>query len=271
MANWHDVFRRPTDQAIGDWLGAIAHRLLNGVRLVVADEPHRLVEVEAYYHSQDHSDPFAHRDPVQLECGRWYFHKTHGVYRSGSFKGLDVSFGDGKAHGGILFRGLETPDGKLIDGPSLLVDYLLTKTGTRSVSSFDMAVAKRLAWDADNVLRLDSIDDEVRPVYTSTRVGLSLKRTKATPENLRFLLQPYRFLTEPRRTAKGKVHMVLSLRRQGYQEDVIKELTGCPITAIRRHLTALAEVTPDTTLAEFAGKNLGPRELCLLHGLGDRQ
>jgi hypothetical protein len=171
----------------------------------------------------------------------------------------------------VLFRGLETPDGKLIDGPSLLVDHLLAKTGNRTVASLDLAVAGRHAWDADNVLRLEPVEGEARPVYTSARVGLSLKRTKATPENLRYLLAPYRFLTEPRRTAKGKVQLVLSLHRQGYQEDRIKEMTGCPITAIRRYVVALREVTPETALAEFAGKDLGTRELCMLHGLGERQ
>src|SRR5438105_3572542 len=88
MATWHDVFHRPAKGTVQEWLTALAGRLLNGVRLVVANEPHRLVEVEAYYHSEDHPDIFAHRDPIQLECGKWYFHRTRGVYRSGSFKGL---------------------------------------------------------------------------------------------------------------------------------------------------------------------------------------
>jgi hypothetical protein len=246
----------------------LGHRLLNGVRLVAAGEPYRLVEVETYYHSEDHPDPFSHRDPIQLECGRWYFHRTGGIYRSGSFKGLDVTFGDGAAYGGILFRGFETPEGRLIDGPSLLVDHLLKKTGNRTVASLDLSLANRLAWDEGGLLRLEMIDDESRPVFTSARVGLSFKRVRPMSENVRFLLSPYRFLTEPRRIAKGKALLVLPLHRAGHQEAVIKSLTGCPITAIRRHIMAFREGAAITDPAAFAGKDLGSRELGQLHGMG---
>jgi hypothetical protein len=42
-----------------------------GVRRLAASprldgEPHRLVEVEFYYHGEGHPDPFAHRDPLTL-------------------------------------------------------------------------------------------------------------------------------------------------------------------------------------------------------------
>src|SRR5436190_13886567 len=163
MATWRDLLQRPGG-GVEKWLAAIADRLLNATRLVVAGEPHRLIEVEAYYHSEDHADPFAHRDPVQLESGRWYFHKTRGVYRSGSFKGLDLSFGDGKAFGGFLFRGLETADGTLIDGPSLLVDHLLEKSGKRDVASLDLAVGGRKTWDPECPVRLEDHADDKRPV-----------------------------------------------------------------------------------------------------------
>src|SRR4051812_41318439 len=215
MATWWDVLKRPESGTPGDWFGAIAGRLLNGVRLIAGGEPHRLVEVEVYYRSGDHPDPFAHRDPIQLQCGKWYFHRTGGVYRSGSFKGVDLTFGDGKAHGGVLLRGLETPDGKLIDGPSLLVDYLLAMSGKRDVTTLDLAIADRPAWDAGSPLRLEAVKEEQRPVFTCSRVGLSLRRMKPTAGNVGYLLKPYRYLTEPRRTAKGKVLLVLGLHRRG--------------------------------------------------------
>ena len=65
------------------------------------------MEVEVYYHAADHPDPFAHRDPAQLHVGRWYFHRTGGTYRGGSFKGLDLAFGGSAAHAGVLIRGIE--------------------------------------------------------------------------------------------------------------------------------------------------------------------
>src|SRR5205085_6803669 len=111
-----------------------------------------------YYRGPAHDDPFTHGDPIQVHPGRWYFHKTAGVYRGGSFKGVDVTFGDGTARGGILFRGLERPDGSLIDGPSLLVDHVLTLCGADSVAELDRKIAERLAWDPSSPMHFEEVD-----------------------------------------------------------------------------------------------------------------
>src|SRR5262245_54518774 len=129
MSDWHQLLRKPDalrgSDELGPWFTAVAARLLNGAALLAGGVRHRFTEIEFYYHGDGHLDPFAHRDPVQLHVGRWYFHRTAGVYRSGSFKGLDLSFGDGTAFGGVLIRGLATEDDVLVDGPSLCVDHLL--------------------------------------------------------------------------------------------------------------------------------------------------
>src|SRR5262245_31781785 len=270
MASWRELLRRPEDLSIEGWLTALGTRLLAATRLVVAGQPHRLVEVEAYYHSADHPDPFAHCDPIQLESGRWYFHKSHGIYRSGSFKGLDVTFGDGRAHGGVLFRGLEAPDGTLIDGPSLLVDHLLALTEKLDVRTLDLIIGKRAAWEDDNLLRLEDVDEESRLVIRTSRVGLSLKRQKPTPLNIDYLGRPYRFLTEPRRTAKGKVHVVLALHREGRSPEEIKKLSGCPTGTVQRYIADYEEGKKETDPSVYGGIDLGPRELCRLLGFAQR-
>src|SRR5690242_4649153 len=176
--------REPLD----DWFTSIAERLLNGSRLLVGRQAYRLVEIEFYYWSNAHPDPFTHRDPIQFDIGYWYFHRTGGVYRSGSFKGLDLTFGHEDASGGILIRGLETPDGKLIDGPSLCVDHLLDATGAAKVAELDRAINKRLAWENGNPLVLEETDArEERPLLRSPRVGLLLKKATARTESTRFV------------------------------------------------------------------------------------
>src|SRR5579859_507484 len=136
MFAWETLLQKPDnfeDGTIADaWFTQITNRLLNGAHILVNNEPHRLVEIEVYYHGEAHPDPFTHRDPLQKENGRWYFHRTRGTYRGGSFKGIDLTFGDGKAFGGVLIRSIETASGTLIDGPSLCVDHLLAKTGART-------------------------------------------------------------------------------------------------------------------------------------------
>src|SRR5262245_59151424 len=124
LPSWSRLLARPADFADGPtsdaWFARIAHRLLAGCRLVVAGKPHRLIEVEVYYHGPGHLDVFAHRDPVQVHPGRWYFHRSRGQYRGGSFKGIDLSFGGmhagQPAYGGVLFRGLVDDTGQQIDG-----------------------------------------------------------------------------------------------------------------------------------------------------------
>src|SRR5205823_1464943 len=161
--------------------------------------PHRITECEFYYRGPAHDDPFTHGDPVQVHAGRWYFHKTAGTYRGGSFKGIDVTFGDGTAKGGILLRGAETANGTLIDGPSLLVDHVLRLCGAASVAELDATIAGRLAWDGSNPLHFAENPAGGRGVLGCARVGLSLRRAWPGSRMPAYLTRHYRFLTEPRR------------------------------------------------------------------------
>merc|ERR1711879_385882 len=108
-----------------------AETLLNGATLFISGKKHRFVELEFYYcHPKHHNDIFAHRDEYQKRCGIWYFHRTGKGFKGGSYKGLDIAFGNNDAHGGILIRGIhDLENKKLIDGPSLCVDHILKTTG----------------------------------------------------------------------------------------------------------------------------------------------
>jgi 3-methyladenine DNA glycosylase Mpg len=270
MNDWPALLRKPDtpgEDAIDRWFRRIAGRLLNGARLVVAGQAFRFVEVEFYYHAGGHPDPFTHRDPLQKTCGRWYFHRTRGVYRGGSFKGFDLTFGDESAFGGVLVRGLEAPDGTLIDGPCLCVDRLLVRTKKGDVASLDAAIAGRPSWDPESPLFLRWQDGgEEREVYRSARVGLSLKRGVASAEPPRFLLRPYRFLNEPRRTAKGKLLLVLALHARGRSAEDIRALTGCPAGTIRRYIADFEAGRAQASFDAYRGRDLGPADLCRLHG-----
>ncbi|QEL14697.1 hypothetical protein [Limnoglobus roseus] len=243
---WEELFQRPKDFVADEWFARIAATLLNASRLIVAGEPHRLTEVELYYHGPAHEDPFAHRDPVQQQVGVWYFHRTGGTYRGGSFKGLDLAFGSPGVFSGLLFRGLEDSAGRFVDGPSLLVDHILKKTGAKSVRELDAGIADRVAWDASSPVHLMRLPEpESRPIYRAARVGLTLKRATLGDPRPQFLRKDYRFLTEPRHTKKGKAHIVRGLHQQGVPIERIRELTGSPLASIRRYLT-LAAGTPPT-------------------------
>jgi hypothetical protein len=272
---WESLLLEPAglvgDHAFAAWFDAIARRLLCGCRLVAAGVPHRLTEVEFYYHGGDHLDPFSHRDPIQKELGRWYFHRTAGIYRSGSFKGLDLTFAGPAAFGGILIRGVEQEGGPLLDGPSLTVDHLLRTTETADVPELDAAIAGRPVWHPDSPLRLAWSDDVTDlAILKSARVGLSLKRMRRAEPPTRFILKPYRYLTEPRRIRKGKLHMALALHAGGATAGEIRARTACTMAALARYVADFEQGKREASFDPYFGIELGPRELARLHGLSWR-
>jgi hypothetical protein len=271
MADWQTLLHEPDGLAGSDnlagWFDEVAQRLLNGTRLLVGGEPHRFTEVEFYYHGGAHLDTFTHRDPIQRSTGRWYFHRTRGVYRGGSFKGFDLTFGGSDAFGGVLIRGIETDEGALVDGPSLCVDHLLKRTEAADVATLDAAIEERPAWDADSPLSIEVAELIHRPILRSARVGLSLKRLRQSEGPPRYIMRPYRYLSEPRRIAKGKLHMVLALHAAGEGPEEVREVTGCTRSVLERYVADFEEGRRAADFTPFWGIDLGPRDLCRLHGV----
>jgi hypothetical protein len=273
IMQWKELLLEPatglTDEsAFANWFASIAQRLLCGCRFIVADQPHRFTEIEFYYHGEPHLDVFTHRDPIQKGTGLWYFHRTNGVYRGGSFKGFDLTFGAQSAFGGILIRGIEAENGPLVDGPSLSVDHLLATTGVNGVASLDEAIEGRPAWDRDNPMHLEWLPTLTeRPILRTARVGLSLKRLRKSEPPTRFIMRRYRFLSEPKRISKGKQHMVLALHVDGTAPGAIREQTGCTKGALERYIADFEEGKAEASFDSYFGIDLGPKELARLHGL----
>jgi hypothetical protein len=269
--DWPTLLKKPANLAAPGvattWFDAIAEQLLNGVNLRAGGKGHRLVEIEFYLRAAEHPDPFIHGEQLQLHCGSWYFHRSNGVYRGGSFKGLDLTFGDLRLYGGVLFRGLETADGSFVDGPSLLVDHLLRATQTATVRELDALIAGRVAWDLSSPLCFENVEPpRTQPMFRSARVGLTLKTAHHKPEATRYILRPYRYLTEPRRTAKGKVQIVLALHGCGSSVEEICRATGCPRKSVQRYLDEYETGRRLGSFSSYHGMELAPRELCRLHG-----
>ncbi len=247
----------------------LAPRLLLGCDLLLANEPHRLVEIEFYFHEPGvHEDPFTHRDPIQLTTGQWYLHRTGKGLKGGTYKGIDLTFG-GRAHGGILIRALECPDGRIVEGPSLCVDHILEVCGYTTVSELDRVVSGREAW-GDIPLRLrwcDVLHDE--PLVASGRVGLTLKRAAEHPKMPEMIFQPYRFLRRPRDLRKGRNYLILELSRTGKDVDEIAATTGSPTRSIQRQIDVYTQARGDAhdpTLSAFHDQALKPKVLAQMYG-----
>jgi len=202
-----------------------------------------------------YEDPFTHWSEEQKISGQWYFHRAPRKsadsyrsstsltgYRGGTRKGLDLTIGRipppvlskhfvplptsnpslPPLRGGILLRSLRQlgPNGKVISGPSLLVDHIINVSGASSIS--DLVENK---WAGDTCAFISEKDERstrlfLRPVsepsltssssraastiYFSPRIGLDLSHPGTTnPEilplhpRIQFLPKPYRFFYPP--------------------------------------------------------------------------
>jgi hypothetical protein len=75
----------------------IAEGLFNDFQLQVNESFYRLIDIEFYYFSAGiFEDVYAHKHEAQLKKGKWYFHGS----------GIDITFGNGKDHGGVLIRAI---------------------------------------------------------------------------------------------------------------------------------------------------------------------
>lgn len=251
----------------------IADLLLNRTTLHAAGHPHRFTEVEFYVNGAGHGDTFTHGDSMQEEGGRWYFHRTSGGYRGGTYKGLDIAFGRADVPAGILIRGIEQLDGgkPLLDGPCVCVDHILALTGQPSiqalVATFDRGVDAPTGGASPLYLTVDETPRSPLVVHESPRVGLSLKRG-TSPPRVRFLPAHYRFLSEPARIKKGRVHLILGLHRQGHAPAAIARLTGSAASQVARYV-AQFESGRALDPGDFR-KDLGSGELCQVLGACQR-
>jgi hypothetical protein len=246
----------------------VAELLLGRTTVYIAGIPHRFTELELYFTGHAHADPFTHCDPMQRTLGRWYFHRSGGRYRSGTYKGLDLSFGSSEAFGGILVRGLERlgVSPALIDGPCMVVDHILDLTASPSidalVSRFDLAIESAAHCSPLHV-ELDSGPGRGATVYATPRIGLTLKKGN-TEARRRFIAQPYRFLSEPARIRKGKPHLITALYLQGWSPAAIASVTGTRRAVLQGYLDAF-EAGKRRPIAELAG-DLSTAEVCELLG-----
>ena len=85
-----------------------------------------------------------------------------------------------------------------------------------------------------------------------------------------YLIRPYRFLTEPAAIAKGKVQMVMGLHRALRTPDEIRRATRCPARSIDTYIAEYEAGLRAGRFEDYFGKELGPKDLCRLHGIADR-
>ena len=176
----------------------IADNFLNKTYLKCNSSVYRICEIEFYLLSNDHTDKYTHQHPNQQRYGRWYFHRyLNGSYKSGTYRGLDLTLGSKKnnQYCGILIRSIyDIANDKMIEGPCRTVNELLSKCGYDNVKDFmaDKQVPLSAIRSKNNrhIYVRDTHDLDTEQSYTTDRVGLSDKFPEWRDSNYRYLIKP---------------------------------------------------------------------------------
>jgi hypothetical protein len=116
----------------------IAKSLLQKYVLVVGDKEYRICEVEFYVNNDNHNDKYTHGDKNQKTFGKWYFHRyPNGAYKSGTYKGLDLTLGNENTFFGILIRSIyDDEEDEMTDGPCKTVNKILELNNCSDVKEY---------------------------------------------------------------------------------------------------------------------------------------
>ncbi|GAB3585596.1 hypothetical protein [Hymenobacter daeguensis] len=176
----------------------------------------RITELEFYYHSRNHPDPYVHRDAEQLKPLHWYFNKA---------TSLDLTFGDrdSNSFGGILLRGVQllstaptdevTPSYPYIMGPQLLTRALVASWGS--------------ALNGATYLSLEEnpTPTEAPPAaWRTARVGLTF-RPDEEDTVLPYVTRPYRFLADEGYLSRLKNKESIC-KQQRMDADTVRRILG---------------------------------------------
>jgi len=308
-----------TFEQVSAMLAQLAHYLLNDLVLCLnGTSYYRLAEVEFYFtttNSNVHKDPFTHMNEYQRECSQWYFHRSgtskQSSYKSGTYKGLDIAFGSNEIFAGCLIRGLvhvgsnggskkkkgSSNNLELVDGPCKVVDHILETVKADTVDSLVSEKFKGVlsVTENSNVMCLKSKKDapkdqqdalfarDITTVYSSGRVGLTLKKAAGANDELAgrmsdYILLDYRFFCVPQLMKKGKHYMISSLYKQLIRagtkasevENKIKEITGSTPAAVKKSVEAFkigANADSKLEAKQFFGKAMSDEDVCTLAGI----
>jgi len=165
------------DTLDSDNFNDIANKILNERVLSVNGKLYRIAEIEFYLHNENHPDTYVHCNQDQLLHKCFYFHKFgNGTYKGGTFKGMDITFGDESSdtYFGILIRAIyDIEEKQMIEGPCNTVNRILSDLQYDSIIDFTknktiMINNKKLSLIKDKNLK-------EKTIWVAPRIGLSNK------------------------------------------------------------------------------------------------
>lgn len=165
----------------------IADKLSRDKQLKINDAYYRIVDFEFYTYSETIPDPHTYKHDLQLQSYKLYLHGS----------GVDITFGNGNNHGGILLRSVV----KLYDGADKSTGFMKKQyDGPQKVATELFSNLNSLNGTGSNEIRLIDIDGHNqdnqffpgKSILKTSRVGLTAKKTDLSDYylnlNLRYII-----------------------------------------------------------------------------------
>ncbi len=156
----------------------VAKSLLLQYVIVVGDKEFMISEIEFYIRTENHDDKYTHSDKNQKLYGKWYFHRyPNGSYKGGTYKGLDITFGNEKTYFGVLIRSIyDIENNEIIEGPCRTVNKILELNKCVDVKEYMKNREDPLnARNTKNFYIKRKKEPFNKDIYTGQRIGLSDK------------------------------------------------------------------------------------------------
>lgn len=223
MSNYFDLNSKVYKDLtfLQDKFELFATHLLNNCAMYIGSQKYFLEEVEFYYYSDSHKDSYVHQIADQKTSQQWYFHKYKtGIFKSGTYKGLDLTFGTPTSYGGILIRAIQNATTQeYIIGPCNVVNHILKQLKLEQVQDLVSDMKSQDAFSEKNPFYLKKEKNTTNAIFKGPRVGLSAKYPQ-------YMFLNYRFLKSPNVTLKYKDTIVSVLHNYGLSETEIQNSTG---------------------------------------------
>ena len=177
-------------------LDKMAESILNKHQLLIPDtdgelHEYRICEIEFYVKNENHKDEYTHQDELQKTYGKWYFHRTKsGNYKGGTYKGVDLTFGNEDTYFGVLIRSIcSTDGGEFIEGPCRCVNTILELNDCKNVGDYmEDRVNPPSARSTSNFHIKRCTGLEKYDIYSGPRIGLSNKYPEFKDRSYRYVI-----------------------------------------------------------------------------------
>lgn len=195
-------------------LDRMAESILNKHQILIPTsddtvKEYRICEIEFYVQNESHNDQYVHQDENQKSYGKWYFHKTKsGNYKGGTYKGVDLTFGNDDTHFGVLIRSLySVEDDEFIEGPCRCVNKLLALNDCNNVGDYMENRTDPLSARYTHNLHVKRCRGlEKHDIYSGPRIGLSDKYPDYRDKH-------YRYCTMKDKVKKDKKSLTLLIEQ----------------------------------------------------------